>query len=129
MIVCLSPWTDLAVTGESITTHAKIDPFLKPEWLSEMAKYYVADSDPRLPLISPNYADLQGFPPLLIHVGSDEILLSDATRLAERAREAGVDVSLDVWENMWHVWHLFAGQMPEARRAMEQVGTFIDKHI
>jgi acetyl esterase/lipase len=66
---------------------------------------------------------------MLIQVGSDEILLSDSTRLAERAQDAGVDVTLDVWENMWHVWHMFAGIMPEAKRAIDDVGDFIKNHI
>ena len=66
---------------------------------------------------------------MLIQVGSDEILLSDSTRLAERAQDAGVDVTLDVWENMWHVWHMFAGMMPEAKRAIDDVGNFIKNHI
>ncbi|UCD63974.1 MAG: alpha/beta hydrolase [Candidatus Zixiibacteriota bacterium] len=127
--VCLSPWTDLAGTGESITSLAHRDPFLAPEWLQFMANSYAADNDPRSPLISPIFADLPGLPPILIQVGSDEILLSDSTRLADRAREAGVDVRLEVWEGMWHVWHFFAGQMPEAKRAINDVGTFIYQHV
>ncbi len=127
--VCLSAWTDLEGTGESFTTHVQSDPFLTPEWLRFMAKHYVANNDARMPLISPLYADLHDLPPIFIQVGSDEILLSDSTRLAERAREAGVDATLDVWEGMWHVWHFFAGQMPEGNRAMKEVGKFIHKHL
>ncbi|UCE24175.1 MAG: alpha/beta hydrolase [Candidatus Zixiibacteriota bacterium] len=127
--VCLSAWTDLQGTGPSMTTHTHADPFLTPEWLEIMAKSYAVDNDRRSPLISPLYAELSQLPPLLIQVGGDEILLSDSTRLADRAREAGVDVTLDVWEGMWHVWHFFAGQMPEARQAMSEVGKFIYKHI
>jgi acetyl esterase/lipase len=127
--VCLSPWTDLERTGESITTLVHADPFLNPDWLKFMAKHYVANNDPHVPLISPIYADLQELPPILIQEGSDEILLSDSTRLAKRARMAGVDVTLVVWKNMWHVWHFFAGQMPEGNRAIINVGKFIQKHI
>jgi len=127
--VCLSPWTDLEGRGESIKTHINTDPFLTPEWLQFMAKNYIADNDPRNPFISPIYADLSNLPPILIQVGSDEILLSDSIRLTERARESGVDTTLDIWENMWHVWHFFAGQMPEGKRALNDVGKFIRKHF
>ena len=127
--VCLSPWTDLQGTGESMTTHVHADPFLTPEWLQSMAKHFVADHDPRMPLISPIHADLHDLPPVLIQVGSDEILLSDSMRLAESARQAGVETTLDVWEGMWHVWHFFAGQMPEGKRAMNKVGTYIRSHL
>jgi acetyl esterase/lipase len=127
--VCLSPWTDLEVTGKSITSLANVDPFLTPEWLQFMARNYVADNDPRSPLISPIYADLHELPRILIQVGSDEILLSDSTRLAERASGAGVEIRLDIWENMWHVWQFFAGQMPEGKRAINDVGEFIRKHV
>jgi acetyl esterase/lipase len=82
-----------------------------------------------MPLISPVYADLSMLPPLLIQVGSDEILLSDSIRIAERAREAGVETTLDVWDNMWHVWHFFAGKMPEANSAINHVSRFIHEHL
>ena len=127
--VCLSPWTDLELTGESMNTHIHKDPFLTPAWLNYMAKHYAADNDFRLPLISSVYANLAMLPPLLIQVGSDEIFLSASIRLAKRAREAGVDVTLDIWENMWHVWHFFAGKMPEANTALNYMGRFIRKHI
>lgn len=127
--VCLSPWTDLQGTGESMTTHVEADPFLTPEWLQSMAQHYVADGDSRLSLISPVHADLHGLPPMLVQVGSDEILLSDATRLAERARDAGVKTTLEVWGNMWHVWHFFSGQMPEGKRAMTGVGRFVRSRL
>jgi acetyl esterase/lipase len=128
-IVCLSPWTDLELTGESIKTHIHNDPFLNPAWLEFMAKHYVANNDPCAPLISPIYANLKNLPPILIQVGSDEILLSDSINLAERAREAGVNITLDVWENIWHVWHFFAGKMPEANSAINQIGNFIHMHL
>lgn len=84
-------------------------------------KYYSS----RAALISPIYADLHGLPPLLIQVGEREILLSDSLRLVDRAREAGVDIKLEVWEGMWHVWHLFAWYVPEGQRAIEKIGAFI----
>ncbi|MDH5198649.1 MAG: alpha/beta hydrolase, partial [Gemmatimonadota bacterium] len=86
-------------------------------------------ADPRAALVSPIYADLHGLPPVLIHVGDSEILLSDATRLAARARDDGVDVRLTVWEGMWHVWHLLARYVPEGQRAVDDIGAFIRKHL
>jgi acetyl esterase/lipase len=127
--VCLSAWTDLELKGESMKTNVQKDPFLTPAWLQYMAKHYADDNDFRLPLISPIYADLAMLPPLLIQVGSDEILLSDSVRLAERARNAGINTTFDVWENMWHVWHFFAGKMPEANSAINQISNFIQKHL
>ena len=82
-------------------------------------------ADPRTPLAAPLYADLQGLPPLLIHVGTAETLFDDATRLAERAKAAGVNVTLEAWEDMIHVWHLFASMLPEGQQAVERVGEYI----
>ena len=125
--VCLSPWTDLANTGESIKNKAKIDPFVTLEGLEFDAKQYLGEADPRNPLASPLYANLQGLPPLLIHVGGREILLDDSVRLAERAKAVGVDVKLDIWEDMIHVWHLFATFAPESRDGINQIGEYIQK--
>ncbi len=128
-VVCLSPWTDLKMTGESLKTKVNADPFLTTEWLQFMAGHYVADCESRDPLISPIYADLHTLPPMLIQVGSDEILLSDSIRLAERASESGIDTTIDIWPDMWHVWHFFAGQVPEGYQAVRDVGKFINKHL
>lgn len=127
--VCLSPPTDLAWTGESIRTKARHDPLLRPELGRSWVEAYIGTNDPCLPLISPLYADLHGLPDLLIHVGSDEILLSDAIRFAERAGAAGVDVQLEVWPHMWHVWHAFAPYLPEAQHAIAQIGDFVQRHL
>ncbi len=127
--VLLSPWTDLAGTGESMTTRAEIDPMITPEMNRFHAALYSKGTDLHHPLISPLYADLHGLPPMLIHVGSDEIMLNDSTRLAERAKAAGVEVALDIWESMWHNWHAFAPQLPEGLRAIEQVGQFIRQKL
>jgi len=127
--VCLSPWVDLKGSAESMNTPTGKDPFFSPDWLEAMARNYVAGNDPGLPFISPVHADFRGLPPILIQIGSDETLLNDSKRLAARAGNAGVVVTLDVWENMWHVWHLFAGIMPEAKRAVNEVGVFVKKHI
>lgn len=125
--VCLSPWTDLANTGGSIKNKAKIDPFVTPEDLEFDAKQYLGEADPRNPLASPLYANLQGLPPLLIQVGGREILLDDSVRLAERAKAVGVDVKLDIWEDMIHVWQAFAAFAPESRDGINQIGEFIQK--
>ncbi len=124
--VCLSPWTDLVCQGESWTTNLRKDLLLYPGTIRESARLYLAGTDPRNPLASPIYADLTGLPPLLIQVGSDELILSDATGLAERARAAGVAVTLQVWDSMQHEWHFAARLIPESRQAIEAIGTFID---
>lgn len=80
-------------------------------------------------MISPHYGDLHGLPPLLIHAGGDEMLLSDAERLDEKARAAGVDVSLVVWPRMWHVWHLLTPMLPEAREAIDAIAAFIRERL
>jgi acetyl esterase/lipase len=128
-IVCLSPWADLAVKGESMVTRAKADPLLSRESSLHHAALYIAEHDPCSPLISPVYADLHGLPPLLIQVGDCEVLLSDSVRLAERARQAGVDVTLEVWDGMWHVWQAYAGYVPEAQQAIERIGAFVSEHL
>jgi acetyl esterase/lipase len=125
--VCLSPWTDLVCQGESWTQNAHKDLLLVPRPLRESAQLYLAGADPRNPLASPLYADLAGIPPLLIQVGSDELILSDATGLADRARAAGVAVTLQVWEGMQHEWHFAAGMIPESRQAIEAIADFIDR--
>ncbi len=124
--VCISPMTDLAGTGESF--RIKQDPALTVTFALTMARHYAGNHDLRLPLLSPHYGDLRGLPPLLIQVGEDEILLSDATRLADNARAAGVDVNLVIWPKMWHVWHLFAPSLPEAQQAIHEIGDFIRGH-
>jgi epsilon-lactone hydrolase len=123
--VCLSPWVDLEGTGESMTTKAGVDPLVQREGLLSMAKLYVGDKDPRTPLAAPLHADLQGLPPLLIQVGSRETLLDDSNRITERAKAAGVNVSLEVWDGMIHVWQLFAPMLSEGQQAIERIGEFI----
>ncbi len=125
--VCLSPWTDLAITGESWSTKAKFELILDPEEVPKSAQLYLGNADPHTPLASPLFADLRDLPPLLIQVGTDEILLSDSTRLANRAKALGVDVNLEVWEGMFHVWHFAASVLPEGRQAIDRIGKFIDQ--
>jgi monoterpene epsilon-lactone hydrolase len=127
--VCLSPWVDLEGTGPSNTTKAEADPFVRKEMIQFMAEQYLGGRDPRTPLAAPLYADLHGLPPLLIQVGTAEILLDDATRIADRAKAAGVEVSLEVWDDMIHVWQLFAPRLPEGQQAIERIGAFIRQHM
>jgi acetyl esterase/lipase len=124
---CLSPWVDLEGIGESMTTRAGVDPIVQKPGLLQMAAAYLAGKDPRTPLAAPLYADLSGLPPLLIQVGTAETLLDDASRLAERARKAGVTVSYEPWESMIHVWHLFAPMLDEGQQAIDRVGEFVRK--
>ncbi len=126
--VCISPWVDMEGLGDSMETRASADPIVMKEGLLLSAKTYLGGCDPRAPLAAPLYADLRGLPPILIQVGDAEVLLDDSTRLAGLAREAGVEVQVDVWDDMIHVWHLFAPILPEGRQAIAQAGDFIKKH-
>ncbi|HKU21087.1 MAG TPA: alpha/beta hydrolase [Terriglobales bacterium] len=126
--VCISPWVDLQMTGASILSKAAVDPLLTRHGLQQFADWYLGGQDPRNPLVSPLYADLQGLPPLLIQVGTSEILLDDALRLEQRARAAGVKVSLSLYEDMPHVWHVFASFLPEGKRAAAEIGAFLMQH-
>ncbi len=123
--VCLSPWVDLEGLGDSMKTKAAVDPMVQKEALVEMAAHYLAGQNPRSPLAAPLYAELAGLPPILIQVGTAETLLDDATRLAERARKAGVKVTLEPWENMIHVWQIFAAMLDEAQQAIDKIGEFV----
>jgi epsilon-lactone hydrolase len=123
--VALSPWTDLALTGESLKSNAAADPMLKVEQAPHLARYYLAGADPRHPYASPLYGDPAGLPPALIQVGSDEILRDDAVRMADKLAAAGCRVELEIWPRMPHVWQLFARIVPEAHRAVERIGAFV----
>jgi acetyl esterase/lipase len=120
----ISPWVDMEGTGESMTTRAAVDPVVQKEGLLDMAKLYLGGADPKDPLAAPLHANLAGLPPLLIQVGDAETLLDDSTRITERARKADVDVTLKIWDEMPHVWHLFAPILPEGQQAIEEIGTF-----
>lgn len=123
--VCLSPTTDLTMSGDTWILNARKDLLLDPDKVRAAIDLYLHGADPRTPLASPLYADLHSLPPLLILVGSDECLLSDATRLAEKAQAAGVAVTLEVWDGMQHGWHISAGFLPEARQAIARIGEFV----
>ncbi len=127
--VLLSAWTDLAGTGESQRTRAELDPMIPAfEGVSPMAEWYIGSGNVTNPLISPLYGDFNGLPPLLIHVGDHEVLLSDSTRYAEKAKAAGVDVTLKVWDEMIHVFQFFP-MLPEGQQAIAEIGEWVRAHV
>lgn len=123
-LALLSPWTDLSLSGLSMSTHASRDPMLSRAWLAYAARHYAGSmlTDPQ---VSPLFAELGGLPPTRIDVGSEEVLLSDAARLETRLREAGVPVQRQVWEGLWHDFQLHAGLLPEADRCILALGAFL----
>jgi acetyl esterase/lipase len=127
--VCFSPWVDMEATGESMDT-VTTDPMLNRELILHFAAFYLKGGiDPRTPLASPLYADLRGLPPLLIQASNDEVLVDDAKRIAERAREAGVACELELTDEMPHVWQIFASMLPEGQQALERAGTFLRRRF
>jgi epsilon-lactone hydrolase len=127
--VALSPWTDLALTGRSLVDYRCSDPMVPVETMPDAARLYLAGADPRTPYASPLYGDPRGLPPTLIFVGGDEALRDDAVRMAERLREGGVDVELEVWPRMFHVWPAFARFVPEGRTAIARIGAFLRNRL
>jgi len=125
----LCPWTDLTLTGASMRANAEADPMLDPDNLPELVRNYCAGADARNPYVSPIYGDPAGLPPTLIQAGSDEILRDDAVRAADKMRDAGCAVDLELWDRMPHVWHLYARFVPEARRALARVGDFLQARM
>ncbi|MBQ0718946.1 MAG: alpha/beta hydrolase [Gammaproteobacteria bacterium] len=126
--VCLSPWADLTFTGDSMIVKDKVDAMLSRSTLSWFADQYLAGQDASQPLASPIFADLSGLPPVLIHVGSEEVLLDDAIRLNKAAKKAGVDVTLEVWDGQMHVFQLMSAIVPEGKHAVQVIGTFVKSH-
>lgn len=127
--VLMSPWTDLAVTGESSTTKAEIDPALTAQALRTRARDYLGELDPASATASPIYADLTGLPPLLIQAGSHEILLDDATRLAAKAAADNVAVILDITPEVPHVFQAFADLLDEGDEALDRAAAFLRGHV
>jgi monoterpene epsilon-lactone hydrolase len=123
--VCISPWVDLEGLGDSMVSRAAVDPMLHPDDLAPFRRLFLGNAHPREPKAAPLYADLTGLPPLLIHVGDREILLDDATRIAAAAQAAGVDVSLEIWDRLFHVWHLFAPVLEEGREGITRIAEFV----
>lgn len=124
--VLLSPFLDVTASGESMQTRADQDPWFHREDIVVASGHYCNDeSEHRHPLVSPVFANVAGLPPTYIQVGNDEILLSDSTRFAEMLQEAGVDVEIEIFPEMWHVFQLFVGKMPEARAAIKKIGKYL----
>lgn len=125
----VSPWTDLTMSGDTLASKDDVDPLIHKPYLEELAKAYApAPLDRKNPLISPLYADLKGFPPVLVQVGSAETLLADATRFAARAGEADVATTLEIWPNMIHAWPMWNAKLEDGRRALKSAGEFMHRH-
>lgn len=124
-VLCMSPWVDLTMQGQSHVTNPKSEAMLNAGTLREWALLYTNEKNFGSPLVSPIFADFQKFPPLLIQVSSDEVLLDDARMLAEKARAGGADVTLKIWDGLWHVWQIVGDAIPESRMAIEEIGEFI----
>src|SRR5438876_1262571 len=126
----VSPWTDLTMCGSTFATKDGVDPLIHKEYLHERANAYLPIGvDRKDPRVSPLYADLTGFPPLLIQVGSAETLLDDATRLANVAGAADAAVTLEIWPQMIHAWPLWNEHLEAGRRALANAGAFIRAHL
>ncbi len=128
--VLISPWLDLTLSGDSYTRNAQADFMESRDLLLEMRQHYLGAYDPRSPLVSPLFADVSGLPPLLVYAGSDELLVDDAIRLAERLRQVGGSVELQIAEGFWHTWPITATMrpFPEGTQALEHLGVFVRPH-
>ena len=126
--VSISPWVDLEMTGVSIEGNAGVDPLVSKDFLVSFAQAFLQGQDPKTPLAAPLHADLSGLPPILIQVGSIEVLLDDAKRLAERAKAAGTEAKLEVVEGVPHVWHWYGSFLAEARNSINRIGDFVRRH-
>ncbi len=127
--VCISPWADLSATGESMHENAHHDPMIPVSLLKFLAKIYAGEHSPHDPMLSPVYADYSGLPPILVQVGSTEVLLSDAQRVVAAAQRAGIPVQLTVYPEMMHVFQVMAHIIPEGKDAVREIGRFVHKHI
>jgi acetyl esterase/lipase len=127
--ICMSPWLDLTNSGDSQTTKEKADPMLIREALPVWAHHYLGDADPRGPYASPLFADLHGLPPMYIQVGTEEILLDDSMRFVQRAKDAGLDVSFDIYQGYFHVFQAFFRAFRTARNANKKLAAFLVQQI
>ncbi len=127
--VCMSPWADLTCSGETHKTNRRKDPVLPAPVLPGFARLYAPGGDLSRPSVSPLFGDFASLPPILIHVGTDEILLDDSHRVTEKARQAGTAVELKIWPRMIHVFQAMAFMLPQARQAIREIGAFVERHI
>ena len=121
----ISAWTDLTLSGASMATRAEADPLSTKESLAAAAKLYLSGRDPRDPMASPLYGDLAGLPPVVMHVGEDDVLLDDALRYGERFESAGGVIQIHVWEGMIHVFPSNVAELKAAPEALDQIGGFL----
>lgn len=128
-LVLLSPWVDLSLSGSTLKTHAAQDAMLSEDWLVWCAKNYCGPKSATDPTCSPLYADLTGLPPVLIHVGTEEVLLDDAKRLAEQAEKCGIPTTFKIYDKVGHVFQFHAGILKESNDSIKRIGQFIDKHM
>lgn len=124
-IVAFSPWTDLAVTGASVEENSERCAMFAADTIRRAAPLYAGETDPRTPGVSPLYGRFDGLPPLLIHASTQEVLRDDAVRVAARASEHGVEVTLRLWTHVPHVWQFFSAVMPEAAASLQDVERFV----
>jgi acetyl esterase/lipase len=127
--VLISPWTDMTCSGGTLRSNAEKDPMVGYGLITWMAGMVVGDGDATDPRISPLFGNYTGLPPMLIQVGEDETLLDDSLRAAESARQAGVDVTLECWPDVIHVWHALGHKVPEASRGIDRVGEYLRGHF
>ena len=127
--VTISPWADLTGSGESVRSMARKEAMLPANKLSDAARLYAGHVDLTLPTVSPVFGDYSGLPPLLVHVGTTEILLDDARRVVARARAAGVEAHLRLWRSLPHVFHVFSDYLPAARTALQEISDFMQRHL
>lgn len=124
-LILISPWVDLRMCSDSVRDNAAIDPMLYPAWGQWAGKLFAGELPVDSPAVSPLFADLAGLPPMLIQVGSDEILLDDSRLLADKARSAGIEVDLQLYEGLWHVFQLHTRLLKESMQAIERMAAFM----
>jgi len=125
----ISPWADMSLSGDSFQTHRDREPLLLAEPAKIWAKWYYADKDATHPHVSPLFGDYSGIAPILIQVGTEEILLSDSLRMITNAKKYNADIKVEIWEGMFHVWHFSWPYVPEARDAIIKIADFVNHQL
>jgi monoterpene epsilon-lactone hydrolase len=128
-LVCLSPATDMTGGGASRTSNAERDAMFVTEMMDSLMPLYAPGTAENEPFVSPLFGDVSGFPPTFFQVGETEMLRDDATRMATKLREAGVEATIETWPKVWHVWQLNADMLPEAREAIAHIVRFARQHL
>ncbi len=128
-LVLLSPWTDLSVSQATYKTNEGVDPLFSTKYVGQSGQYYAKDLPLNDPKVSPIFADIQGLCPTLIQVGSTEIMLDDSRVLAKKMEAKGVAVQLEVWQGMTHVWHTAWPHIPEAKKAIQKIDSFLSAQL